>query len=178
MKRSAVTVMLFLSLAAPAVADPGHALREASEEGRTSEVVRLLDAGVPVDSADAEGETPLIEAAEEGHREVLQVLLRRGARVNLADRDGETALIEAAEEGRDEALTALLAAPHVQIDAADRQGRTGLMRAAQEGHVQTVRLLLRAGAAVGRRDHLGRNALDLAAGHPEVQALLRARGAR
>lgn len=162
-------LLLALLLATP--------LLDAAESGNVAEVTRLLDAGVPVDATDDEGETALIEASEEGHTEVVRLLLQRGASVNLADRDGETALHEAAEEGRTEVVRLLLDQPWLRLDAVDVDGRTALATAAAEGHADVVRLLLQRGAAVGIADRWGRTALQVAQ-DPALQALLKARGAR
>lgn len=169
------TLVLPLLLALPASANGG--LLDAAEAGNAVEVTRLLDAGVPVDAADAEGETALIEAAEEGHVEVVRLLLQRGAAVNLGDHDGETALMEASEEGREEVVRLLLDQPWIRLDATDVNGRTALATAAAEGHVPVVRLLLLRGAAVGTADRWGRTALHLTE-NAEIQAMLKARGAR
>lgn len=175
MKLLLPALLLLLLLSLPARAHEG--LLDAAEAGNVAEVTRLLDAGVPVDATDDEGETALIEAAEAGHTEVVRLLLQRGASVNRADHDGETALIEASEEGRTEVVRLLLDQPFLQLDAVDVNGRTALATAAAEGHADVVSLLLGRGAAVGTADRWGRTALQLSE-DPAIQAMLKARGAR
>jgi ankyrin repeat protein len=59
-------------------------------------VVRLLDAGAPVDWQEREGSaTALIASAANGHREVAALLLARGADVNMVDHQGVGALFAA-----------------------------------------------------------------------------------
>eukprot|EP01122_Echinamoeba_exundans_P012897 TRINITY_DN5526_c0_g1_i2.p1 TRINITY_DN5526_c0_g1~~TRINITY_DN5526_c0_g1_i2.p1 ORF type:complete len:116 (+),score=14.68 TRINITY_DN5526_c0_g1_i2:40-348(+) len=66
----------------------------------TSDVIEvLLLRGVPVDSADESGNTPLIIAAKEGHYDCVDVLLQFGANCSHANSEEDTALLWANKRG-------------------------------------------------------------------------------
>jgi len=54
-------------------------LPRAARDGDAAEVVRLLDAGVPVDALDRDARTALDLAAQKNHADVVRVLLAAGA---------------------------------------------------------------------------------------------------
>ncbi len=87
-------------------------------------------------------------------------------------------LRDAALAGQAESIRSLLAAARpADVDAADATGWNALMYAVKGGHDEIVRMLLQAGANVGRRDDAGETALHLAARYGRVTAtelLLRA----
>ncbi len=95
--------------------------------------------------------TALIAAAHLGHAQVVQMLIRAGAPLDHVNNLGWTALIEAIVLG----------------DGGPR-------------HAETLKALVDAGADVNRADRTGRTPLALATGrgHTQMQALLRATGAR
>lgn len=66
--------------------DDVGSLLTAAEHGRLAAVRLLLDLGVPVDSANANGVTALHLAASNGHRLVVDELLARGASLDLRER--------------------------------------------------------------------------------------------
>jgi ankyrin repeat protein len=57
-------------------------IHNASENGKLNRVKELLNQGVPVNTRNAWGQTPLHCASEYGHLNVVKELIRRGARVN------------------------------------------------------------------------------------------------
>jgi ankyrin repeat protein len=57
-------------------------IHNAAENGKLNRVKELLNQGVPVNTRDAWGQTPLHCASEYGHLNVVKELIRRGARVN------------------------------------------------------------------------------------------------
>jgi ankyrin repeat protein len=66
--------------------DDAGALLAAADHGQLDAIRLLLDLGVPVDSANADGVTALHLAASNGHRLAVDELLARGARLDLRDR--------------------------------------------------------------------------------------------
>jgi ankyrin repeat protein len=58
--------------------------------GDTTAVLRLLQDGVGVDSADSRGQTPLMEAVRCRQIEVIRLLLERDADPNSEDEQGWT----------------------------------------------------------------------------------------
>ncbi|MFL5298482.1 MAG: ankyrin repeat domain-containing protein [Phenylobacterium sp.] len=63
----------------PLTGPPPVRLRAAAAAGRTDDVEALLASGVPVDAADAEGETPLMKAVQAEQAAAAALLRRRGA---------------------------------------------------------------------------------------------------
>ena len=78
--------------------------------GHLNRVKALLDQGVPVNSRNAPGWTPLNWAAYSGRVNVVQELLRRGAHLNPRTRSGMTPLHVALVLGRSHIVHALLKA--------------------------------------------------------------------
>jgi hypothetical protein len=70
-----------------------QALALAAESGDAARVESLLAAGVPVDSARANGETALMRAAAHGFEDVARLLLKAGADASARREDGFTPLI-------------------------------------------------------------------------------------
>jgi len=72
--------------------DMSYALRRAAQAGRTAFVLKLLDRGDDIDSAEDDGITALMFAAEGGHIDVVMLLIQYRADVHAVDVDGLTAL--------------------------------------------------------------------------------------
>lgn len=83
---------------------------DTAREGRTAELVKYLDAGVPVDFTSPNGDTLLIVAAHQGHLETVQALLDRGADHSRVNKLGDTALDSALMQNHDDVARALLLA--------------------------------------------------------------------
>ena len=139
----------------------------------------LIEEGVDVDVARADGSTALLWAAHWDDLEVAELLLAAGADPNAADDHGVTPLERAAENASLEMVEQLLVGG---ADAAVSQGSglTPLMTAARTGHLGVVRALIDGGAEVNTKTfETNSTALmwALAAPHPEIVQLLLERGA-
>lgn len=64
----------------------------AAREGHIEVARLLLDAGAPIEQADADGVTPLLSAVLNEHAELASFLIDRGANVNASDWYGQTPL--------------------------------------------------------------------------------------
>lgn len=106
------------------------------------EIVRkLMDAGVPVESADETGLTALMVAAQRGNIEMLRTLLERQARVDYMDFQGRTALHYAMAAGKREAVEFLLSlAPN--LDPASPAARDLLTAALASGDMTMFQTIL------------------------------------
>lgn len=71
---------------------PVAAMLKAAEDGALGTILNLRDAGVPVNSKDDEGNTPLMQAVKAGHLGVVRSLYHLGADINHRNHEGETAL--------------------------------------------------------------------------------------
>ncbi|RPA98775.1 ankyrin [Choiromyces venosus 120613-1] len=141
----------------------------------------LLECGVPADTPDDYGGTPLIYAVIVGQRvEVVKVLLERAdIDVNARDKDGQSALDYALglwppcniaaillEDGRVDyrkaaALNMLLDCERVDVNAEDEHHRSPLCNAARNGIARIVSSLLqRKDVNVNARCPLGMSALS------------------
>lgn len=102
--------------------------------GNAAIVRKLLEAGADPNSADPNGDTPLMIAARtEGGAEVVKALLERGAAVNARDKIAEeTALMRAVRANQTESVRLLLAAS-ADVNARTRIGKTPARRPPNAG---------------------------------------------
>jgi hypothetical protein len=159
--------------------DNATPLFTAAENGHKAVVAALLAAGAAPDLADIDGATPLFMSAQNGHEVVAAVLLSAGATVDkaAANVNDSTPLFVAAENGHEEAVAVLLAAG-AAVGLADSRGSTPLRIAAKNGHSAVVAVLLAAGADVHSCGMFGTPLSGAqAAGHAEIEVMLRAAGA-
>ena len=85
-------------------------IHNAAQNGNLNLVMALLKQGVPVNSRNGAGWTPLHDAAYSGHLSVVQELLKRGAHVNPRSLSGYTPLHVAALEKHPHIIHALIRA--------------------------------------------------------------------
>jgi len=159
----------FVALREPAALE---AFQEASNDGRRTTVLKLIDGGVNVNQSILDRETALFDAIRGGDEELFSALLDRGANPNLRSRGG-TPLTVAAGQGRNDFARVLL--DHgAQVDAADEDGRTSLTIAAMRGNLKLVQLLLQHAADVAHTDNKGKTAAAYAEeeGYREITAML------
>lgn len=107
-----------------------------AREGRTEELEEFLDHGLPVDTADADGNTLLMLAAYRGRLDTVEALLARGADVDRRNDRDQSIVAGALFKGED-AVVRRLVASGADLDAgtpsareaARMFGRTGLLEA-------------------------------------------------
>jgi len=149
-------------------------LLELAFNGNLEGVQKLVGAGVPVDSVNADQSTPLMWAAYNGHTAVAAYLLERGAKIDTRDANGRTALLYASSGPFPETVELLLDnGAEVNLQGTT-EGFTALMMAAAEGQAEVVRLLLAHGADTDILDRDGDTAEKFARekGHSEVLKLM------
>lgn len=93
-----------------------------AREGRTEELVEFLDHGLPVDAADADGNTLLMLAAYRGRLDTVEALLARGADVDRRNDRDQSILAGALFKGED-AVVRRLVASGADLDAGTRSAR-------------------------------------------------------
>jgi ankyrin repeat protein len=126
---------------------------------RDPKVPRLLmERGVPIDSADDDGQTPLMWMVVR-NTALARELVARGARVNARTSDGRTPLSFAAVRDADTSISMLLDAG-AAIEGRTETGRTVLAIAVRNAAVDSVRLLLQRGARADAADRDGLKPLD------------------
>ncbi|NWF26266.1 ankyrin repeat domain-containing protein [Streptomyces sp. PKU-EA00015] len=154
-----------------------RALFAAVYDGADDAVVRLLRAGVPAETVDEDGQTPLYLAAVEGDAGIVRLLLTAGADPDRASgpESDDLPLCGAAVGGHTEVVRALLAAGATP-DRRELLGFTALTWAVAQGHAGTAEALLEHGADPDLACPSGEPPLVVAArrGSPStVRALLR-----
>jgi hypothetical protein len=113
----------------------------AASDGDAEAVVHLAKQGVPVDSKDICGATPLWHAASEGHTEAVRALLATNAvDVNVTDIHGRTPLFWPAADGYVE-IVKLLLGHGAQQDYVDKEGKSPCMVARSYGQARVLDLL-------------------------------------
>jgi len=85
-----------------------HRLFDHARNGRSRELTGYLDLGVPVNSADADGNTLLMLAAANGHQATVKALLARGADPDRVNDRGRTSLTGAVFHGERDVVALLL----------------------------------------------------------------------
>lgn len=140
--------------------DNNEALIEASKQGITADVERLLGEGADVNARDALGCTPLIWAATNRHLQVAMMLLDHRADVNAAtDEDGFTGLIGSCANGHTE-LVKLLVENQADIFQKDKRFEAPpFVWAASGDSVMVLELLINKGVDVNCTAKNGETAL-------------------
>src|SRR5688572_17064911 len=88
-----VFLMALTLLQSPATSSD---LLEAIRYGNHAEVQRLLEAGIDVNTVDADGTSALMHAVLESDAALMKLLIERDAKVNAQNSAGSTALMYAA----------------------------------------------------------------------------------
>lgn len=94
----------------PRVIEFAHQIFDLARGGDADQIGTLVDAGVPVDLADARGNTILMLAAYAGQAAVVSALILRGADVNRLNMRGQSPLAGAIFKGEDDIARLLIAA--------------------------------------------------------------------
>lgn len=155
------------------------ALHDAVSARHLPVILRLLDAGLPVDAQDEAGRTALHRAAVyPSAPKILHALLARAPRTDIRDREGRTAL-ESALAGNVTPAAETLLSHGARAAAKATNGATPLHYAARNGNLQMVEQLLLAGAEATAKDEHGLSPFFHAAtnGHVRVADRLVRNGA-
>ncbi|MTE13350.1 ankyrin repeat domain-containing protein [Nocardia sp. CT2-14] len=94
----------------PEVFELASKIFELARSGDAAALGSYLDAGVPVNLTNENGDTPLMLAAYYSHPEVVNAILERKADPNFGNEKGQTPLSAAVFKGSDVIVQALLAA--------------------------------------------------------------------
>ncbi|PKO33530.1 MAG: hypothetical protein CVU34_11210 [Betaproteobacteria bacterium HGW-Betaproteobacteria-7] len=155
---------------APATPAPTTEIIAAARAGDSAAVRRLLAAGSPPNTADADGERPLPVAVAGAHVESVRLLLQAGARPDARGAAGRLPLGLAAAGGQLSIVRQLLAAG-ANIDGRSANGATALHEAVRFDHPDVLAELLRAGPRPELSDREGLHPLALAAALGRVRCL-------
>ena len=150
-----------------------------AEKQQVSQAIALIESGVDVNRASADGTTALHWAAYYGELELAQRLIRAEADPDTSNDYGSSPLGEAATKGDLEMISLLLEAG-ADAESANPEGQTALMAVARTGNITAAKLLLDKGADVNAVEAWGgQSALHWAAArkHSEMVEVLIANGA-
>ena len=87
-----------------------HRCFDMARDGDASGLVPYIDAGLPTDLTDPQGNTLLMLAAYHGHPDLVAVLVTRGADPDRVNHRGQTPLAGAVFKAEDEVVETLLGA--------------------------------------------------------------------
>jgi ankyrin repeat protein len=92
------------------IAELAGRLFDMARSGDAAALAAYLDAGVPVNLTNHNGDTLVMLAAYHGHPDTVEVLTARGADVNRINDRGQTPLAGAVFKGEDDVVRLLVAA--------------------------------------------------------------------
>jgi uncharacterized protein len=128
-----------------------------ARKGDTEPLAMMIRAGLPMNLADAKGNTLLMLACCHGHLGTAGMLLESGADVDRRNDRHQTPLGGGAFKGYSE-IVALLLEHGADIDADNGGGMTPIMFASMFGRVGVVEQLQAHGASLRRRTRFGLSA--------------------
>ena len=114
---------------------------DAARSGDTAKLKEYLELGVPVDTTDEDGRTPLHCAAGEGQVDAVKLLIDKGCCIDPVDHNGWTPSMYATMQGQDKVERLLKLAKLVR----DSRGSTLLHEAAADGQLEFIEMLLSVG---------------------------------
>jgi len=135
-------------------------LLKAAETGNESELLQLVELGVPF-ASDHMDTSALHFACKNGHFNTAKTLIRSGMNVNLKTKVEKTALHFAAQNGHRDVVELLLRFG-ADINAKDLLLMTPLHWAVTEQHIAVVKLLLENNALSDEKNRFEKTALDIA----------------
>lgn len=156
---------------------PHDYLKSAEKQDRNALSI-YLGAGIPVDTRDDRGWTPLMISSFNGNADLAELLIRSGADVHTKDNAGYGPMHWAAFNGYRNVIK-LLVVKRANVNARSNHGWTPLLQAATRGQLDAGIALIAAGANVNLSSNDGWTPLHKACanGHGDVVRLLLARGA-
>jgi len=155
----------------------GESLLTNSLNGNLTEVTKLLNAEVNVNTTNVKGDTALILASKNGHLEIVKLLIEKTARVNLQNLNGNTPLYVGTLYSRLE-IVKLLIENGADVNLQSKNYGIPLFVALQNGYLDITKLLIESGANLNVRNAQDYTLLMLAIqkGQLEIVEILIAKG--
>jgi ankyrin repeat protein len=136
-------------------------LIEASKNGDSLAVQKLLNEGANINEPDSNGATPLIHAIWKKKTEVAKYLIQSGAEVKDKDKNGWSALTYAIFYKQHDLMKIILD-KGVDIESRDYLGETALVYAAlRTADFDAAKMLIKAGADANAKSYEGETVLDI-----------------
>ena len=116
-----------------------------------------LENGGDINLADNEGNTLLMKSVYLGYYDLADYILLNNADISLTNNNGENALILSADYPY--IINLILNNNIDNLDSADNKGKTALFHACEFGNLNSVKLLIKSGSDINKRDIFGKTIL-------------------
>ena len=116
-----------------------------------------LENGGDINVADNEGNTLLMKSVYLGYYDLADYILLNNADISLTNNNGENALILSADYPY--IINLILNNNIDNLDSADNKGKTALFHACEFGNLNSVKLLIKSGSDINKRDIFGKTIL-------------------
>ena len=116
-----------------------------------------LENGGDINVADNEGNTLLMKSVYLGYYDLADYILLNNADISLTNNNGENALILSADYPY--IINLILNNNVDNLDSADNKGKTALFHACEFGNLNSVRILIKSGSDINKRDIFGKTIL-------------------
>lgn len=116
-----------------------------------------LENGGDINVADNEGNTLLMKSIYLGYYDLADYILLNNADISLTNNNGENALILSADYPY--IINLILNNNIDNLDSADNKGKTALFHACEFGNLNSVRILIKSGSDINKRDIFGKTIL-------------------
>ena len=117
----------------------------------------FLENGGDINVADNEGNTLLMKSVYLGYYDLADYILLNNADISLTNNNGENALILSADYPY--IINLILNNNIDNLDSADNKGKTALFHACEFGNLNSVRILIKSGSDINKRDIFGKTIL-------------------
>ena len=116
-----------------------------------------LENGGDINVADNEGNTLLMKSVYLGYYDLADYILLNNADISLTNNNGENTLILSADYPY--IINLILNNNIDNLDSADNKGKTALFHACEFGNLNSVRILIKSGSDINKRDIFGKTIL-------------------
>lgn len=116
-----------------------------------------LEAGGDINITESEGNTLLMKSVYLGYYDLADYILLNNADISLTNNNGENALILSADYPY--IINLILNNNIDNLDSADNKGKTALFHACEFGNLNSVRILIKSGSDINKRDIFGKTIL-------------------
>ncbi len=116
-----------------------------------------LENGGDINVADNEGNTLLMKSVYLGYYDLADYILLNNADISLTNNNGENALILSADYPY--IINLILNNNIDNLDSTDNKGKTALFHACEFGNLNSVRILIKSGSDINKRDIFGKTIL-------------------
>lgn len=156
----------------------GNQLVQEAMRGNKENAISLISAGVSVNSANENMQTPLMGASFSGNDDMLNFLLSQGANVNAKDKNGNSALLIASSRNNIKLVQKLVSAG-ADVNIKNNVSDSPLLVAINSNNAPLAQLLINAGAEINTANSQGLTPLHIAAysGNDQIVQALLNRGA-